>query len=145
MPHSKGSHGNTNKSKDYDKMTDAEREAIISNHKKNLDALTEANKTALEVMKNITKLQAEYMRQTFEDFAGIMKHVMKSGPQANPHDVWSHNSDKIKAQVCRAAEHNKSMAEAIANTQTKIYEIFHDRVTDASKEIAERHKKKTTH
>jgi hypothetical protein len=131
------------KIKKFAKMSSVDKEAMVHHHKKNLEALTQANTTALEVMKNITKLQSEYMRQTFEDFSGMMKQVTQAGPKVNHHDVWTHHSEKIKAHVNRTAEHGKGIAETIADTHTKIYEIFHNRASDAAKDIAKRQKKHT--
>ena len=51
------------------KMPTLDKEAMMNSHKKNMEALTEANKMAIEVMKSLAHLQSQYVKQTFEDIS----------------------------------------------------------------------------
>ena len=49
---------------------------LIEHHKKNLDALSDAQKMAVEVIKNIAQLQTQFVRQTFEEMHASMRQVL---------------------------------------------------------------------
>lgn len=66
----------------------------MASHRKNLDALTEANKMAIAVMKSIAQLQGQYLKQTFEDFSTSLKEkVEKINPKEMAEKHGSHLKD----------------------------------------------------
>ena len=54
------------------------KEAVMENHRKNLTAIQDANKMAVEVIKTIAQLQSQYVKQTFEDMNAMMREIMSS-------------------------------------------------------------------
>lgn len=131
--------------KNMPKMPQIDKETMMKSHKKNLDALNEANKMAVEVMKSITQLQSQYMKQAFEDFATMMKDFMG---KANAKDAMKESVEKhshhVKNHVTRAMEHGANITNTLAKTQKEIFEIMHNRYNEGINELNEIHNKSKT-
>lgn len=122
-----------NQFKDFVKPT-FDKDAMMQSHRKNLDALTEANKMAVEVMKSITQLQSQYVKQTFEDFSKMMKSMGQSGEQAN-------HGEAVKDQLSKAMEHGSAITNTLTKSQREIMEMMHGRFSESVEELQEMQKK----
>lgn len=128
------------------KMPGLDKEAMMRSHKKNMEALTEANKMAIEVMKSIAQLQSQYVKQTFEDMSLIMKEALSNAP-ASKEAVEKH-SIHAKAQAEKAFEHGSSITATLAKSQKEIFDLMHNRYHEGSQEFFDLHtsnKPKTKH
>lgn len=114
------------------KMPEMDREAMIKSHRRNMEALTEANKTALEVMKSIAQLQSQYIKQTFEDFASIMKDSIANPPAAK--DAVEKHTSHAKDQFTRAWEHGNAITTTLAQSNKEIFDIMHSRMSENAHE-----------
>lgn len=113
------------------------KEALMASHKKNLEALTEANKTAVEVMKSISQLQTQYLKQAFEDMTAMFRETATS--KADPKASWESHSEKMKHHISSAVEHGSAIASELLNSQKKMQEIFHKRMSEGLNEARELH------
>ncbi|WP_010302780.1 phasin family protein [Candidatus Odyssella thessalonicensis] len=121
-----------------------DKESMMLSHRKNMEALTEANRMAIEVMKSITQLQSQYVKQTFEDMASIMKDSM-AHPPASKEAVAKH-ANHVKSQVEKAVSHSKNVAGTIANSQKEIFDLMHKRYSESMSEMIDlREKNRTKH
>lgn len=128
------------------KMPILDREAMMSSHKKNMEALTEANKMAIEVMKSIAQLQSQYVKQTFEDMTSIMRDTM--GHQNSSKEILEKQSNHMKDQVQKAFDHGASITSTLAKSQREIFDIMHNRYHQGAQEtfdLQEKVTKKTKH
>lgn len=116
-----------------------DREAMMKAHRKNMEALTEANKTAIEVMKSIAQLQSQYVKQTFEDFTAIMKDAIANPPMSK--EVIEKNSARIKEQFTKAWEHGSSITNTLAKSHKEIFEIMQNRAKEGAHESLDMIKK----
>ena len=99
------------------KMTgNMDKESMMMSHRKNMEALTEANRMAVEVMKSITQLQSQYVKQTFEDFSSVMKDAGAHPPVSK--EAMTNHAGHVKSQMEKAMSHGSNVAQTLANSQT---------------------------
>lgn len=130
------------------KIPHLDREAMMNSHKKNMEALTEANRMAVEVMKSIAQLQTQYVKQTFEDMSSIMKDMFVHPPMSK--ESVEKQSDHLKNQTNKAFEHGANISATLAKSQKEIFDIMHSRYNEGAKEAFGMkddivHKMKTKH
>lgn len=126
----------------FSKMPGMDKDAVMASHKKNLEALTEANKMAVEVMKSISQLQTQYIKQTFEDMSAIMQNITSaSSSQA----TLAQHSQNVKDQLSRIMDHGTNISNTMKNGQREILDIMHNRFSEGMNEANDMfaHKKKT--
>lgn len=128
------------------KIPSLDKEAMMRSHKKNMEALTEANKMAIEVMKTIANMQSQYVKQTFEDISSIMRDAL-SHPPASKEAVEKH-STHTKVQAEKAFEHGSNITATLAKSQKEIFDLMHNRYHEGAQEFFDYHasnKPKTKH
>lgn len=127
------------------KMTgNMDKESMMMSHRKNMEALTEANRMAVEVMKSIAQLQSQYVKQTFEDFSSVMKETMAHPPASK--EAMSNHAGHVKSHVEKAMSHGSNVAQTLANSQKEIFDLMHKRYSEGMGEMIDlRDKMKTKH
>ena len=121
-----------NKSFNFDK------EAAFAKQRKNIESLTEANKMAIEVLKSISKLQSQYIRQTFEDMNEMMKDMIKIKTKED----WEKQTDKMKDGMEKATEHGKNLMGILSQSNHSIFDVMQKRAFENFEEINLNNKKK---
>jgi phasin family protein len=124
------------------KMPKIDKEAMMNSHRKNLDALSEANKRAMDVIKSISQLQSQYMKQAFDDFSSAMQDMMKI---KGTNEAIEKHSSHVKNHVSKAVEHGKNITTTLAKTQKEIFDIMRNRYKEGMDEFQEMHSKATKH
>ena len=123
------------------KKPTVDREALMSNHRKNLDAINDANKMAVQVVKMIADLQSQYVRQTFDDMNAMVRELSASKPSAD--NQWESHASKIKEAMTRAIDHSTSIANVMVKSNSeisgKMKNHFNDHL-DGMKEKANKYK-----
>ena len=114
---------------------------IIDHHKKNLEALNLANKKAAEVMKSITSLQSQFVKQAFEDF----NHIVRGPLKKKSGNDSSNNSDVIKESFHRAVDHAHAVGNLIAGSHKDIKAHVHGRFEEVKEEVKSHFAKHTHH
>lgn len=111
-----------------------DKEKVMKSHRKNIEALTEANKTAVEVLKSLTQLQSQYMKKSFEDMTSLMQGMMNPGAPRNPLEA---QTTAIKNQIDRTLEHNRAITTTLADSHQEIYKIFNNRISSGIQDVKE--------
>lgn len=115
-----------------------DKESMMKAHRRNIESLTEANKMAVEVMKNIATLQSQYIKKTFEDMSDIMKVFMKPDTSKEGMHI---KSEKVRDQMHRAFDHTSNISEIIAKTQREMFDRMCDRYEEGADELIDVTKK----
>ena len=110
----------------------------FANQRKNMESLTEANKMAIEVLKSISKLQSQYIRQTFEDMNEMMKDMIKIKTKED----WEKQTDKMKDGMEKATEHGKNLMGILSQSNHSIFDVMQKRAFENFEEINLNKKKK---
>src|SRR5271154_4346624 len=74
-------------------------QAVMSSQRKNMEALTEANKLALEGMQAVFKRQAEILKQSMEEGTAASREMTVSG---SPQDTVAKQTDLAKSAFEKA-------------------------------------------
>ncbi|RZI45405.1 phasin family protein [Candidatus Finniella inopinata] len=114
------------------KMPKIDHEAILSHHKKNLDALSDAQKMAVDVIKNIAQLQTQFMRQTFEEMQSSFKEVMQS--PASKEKLKAH-ADNVKQSLFKAVDHHSNISDIVLKSHKDVYSLVQDRFKDGAQSL----------
>lgn len=105
-------------------MQSFDKESLMKSHQRNIEALTEANRMAIDVMKSIATLQSQYIKQSFEDMTKIMRDMMGQPFDKNmdPKEVLTKQSNVMGDQVSRAFEHTSNVTSMLARSQKDIFD-----------------------
>lgn len=104
----------------------------MESHKKNIEALTQANKMAAEVMRNVTELQQQYIKQAFESMTGMMKDSLQNGVNQ---DSWKKHTEHLKEHMNRSVDHGTTIANVLTKSHKDIYETMKGRVAEHMEEL----------
>lgn len=79
-----------------------DREALLNNHKRNMEAIGEASRMAIDVMRSLGELQTQFMRQAFEDISAMAQQGISAplGP-----DAFNRQTEAMQNTFKRAQEH----------------------------------------
>jgi phasin family protein len=109
-----------------------DRDSIINNHRKNLEAMNEASKTAMDLLKSVTTLQNQYVRQSFEDLSTMMQDMMQK-PQAP--EQWEKQASRFKESVTKAIDHTSNVANIVVKTNSDFYKKAQNQAKDVFQEM----------
>lgn len=123
-----------------------DKESLMKSHQRNLEALNEATKMAMEVMKSIATLQSQYVKQTFDDMSKVMKDMMGQplNKNADPKDALKTHAGAVKDHVSRAFDHTANISNIIAKSQREMFDRMHQRYQEGASEIIDVAKKTRT-
>jgi phasin family protein len=109
-----------------------DRDAVINNHRKNLDAMNDASKTAMDLLKSVTNLQNQYTRQAFEDFNTLLRDMVQS-PQAP--EQWKKQATRLKDSMTKAIDHTANVSNIVVKTNSEFYKKAQNHAKDAFEEM----------
>ena len=108
-------------------MPKVDREQILKSHRKNLEALSEAQKMAFEVIKNIAQLQAQFVRQTFEEMNESMREVIHN---PTSREKLSAHVDTVKKSMSKAIDHHSNLSDILLKSNLDVYKLVQERFKD---------------
>ena len=107
-------------------------EAVVSSQRRNLEALGEANKLAVEGLQAVAKRQTEIFRQMMEEASHAMREMMAAG---SPEDKASRQTELVKEAFTRAIGNMRELAEMVSKSQGEAFDVINKRVTDSLDEL----------
>ncbi len=120
------------------KMPKVDREEVLNSHRKNLEALSEAQKMAFEVVKNIAQLQAQFVRQTFEEMNESMREIIHN---PTSREKLSAHVDTVKKTISKAVDHHSNLSDILLKSNLDVYKLVQKRFKDHAESL----KKRTSH
>jgi phasin family protein len=103
-------------------------ESIIASQKRNLEALTNANKLAVEGMQAIMKRQAEILRQSMEEAAAAAQTLATTEA---PQDKFGKQTEMVKDTFEKTIANMRELAEMMAKSNTEVFELLNGRISAA--------------
>lgn len=100
----------------------------MAGYQKNLEALAQANRIAVEGVQAVMRRQAEVVQQTIAELTETVKTLASAG-MAKPDPAK--NADAIKEAYTRAVAHSKELADLMQRANTEATEVLHKRVSAA--------------
>jgi phasin family protein len=105
---------------------------IIASQQKNLEALTAANKAAMEGMQAIAARQSEIMQQTMTATASAAEDLIKS---STPKEAAAKQSDLVKATFEKALADMTEIAQMVAKSNSEAGAAINKRITESLDEV----------
>lgn len=106
--------------------------AVVASQRRNLEALGEANKLALEGMQAVAKRQSEIFRQVMEEASQAMRDIMTAG---SPEDKAGRQTELVKDAFTRAIANMRELAEMVAKSQGEAFDVINKRVSESLDEV----------
>ncbi|MBK1666070.1 phasin [Rhodospirillum rubrum] len=102
-------------------------ESLIASQKRNLDALTNANKLAFEGVQAIFKRQAEILRQSVEESAQAAQDIAKA---ETPQDKIAKQTEVAKESFEKSVANLRELVELLAKSNTEVFNLLNSRVSE---------------
>ena len=107
-------------------------EAVTEAQRKNMEALSVANKTAVEGVQAIFKRQGEIMKQAMDEANAALQELQTQGvstPDA------SAQIDRVKSAIETSLTNTRELSEMMAKSQTEALDIVNKRFIDSLDEL----------
>jgi len=115
--------------------------AIIEHQRKNIEALTTANRQALEGLQAVAMRQSEILRETMDEAVAALKELSSAG---GPTEAASKQAQLLGNALEKALTNMRQLAEMAAKSNTEAFEVVKTRMTDSVEEIKQLAKKMTS-
>jgi phasin family protein len=114
------------------KVPNVDIDALLTAHRKNLEALTSANQAAFEGLQSLARRQAELVRQSFEDTTSLLNSIVS---QQTPEEKLAKQAEVTKATLERNVANLKELTEMVAQTNYQAIEFISKRVSEGLEEL----------
>ena len=117
--------------KQYD-LPGVDMDALMASQKKNLEALTQANRLALEGMQAVAKRQTEILQETMNEASKAVGVLSKAG---SPTEVAAKQAELAKDAFERAVSNMRELAEMVAKSSGEATSMMNARISATLDEI----------
>ncbi|MGE5518213.1 MAG: phasin family protein [Bacteroidota bacterium] len=107
-------------------------DSLVTSQRKNIEALTQANKLAFEGVQAVVKRQAEILRQTVDEIAQVTKDIAEPG---NPQDKAAKQTEIAKDAFERSLSNMRELSEMIAKANSEAFDLLNKRFTQNLDEV----------
>ena len=114
------------------KMPGIEVEKLVDAQRKNIEAITSANRVAFEGMQAIMQRQGEILRQSMSEASAVMQDMAAAG---TPEDRMAKQAEVLKKAFETALSNVKELAEMGAKSNTEAMETINKRVAESLDEV----------
>jgi phasin family protein len=109
-------------------------DALVASEKKNLEALTTANRAAFEGIQAVAKRQAEILQETMNETSKAVDALAKAG---SPLDVTAKQAELTKEAFERALANMRELAEMVSKANQEATNAINARISATLEEIKE--------
>lgn len=115
--------------------------ALVEHQRKNIEALTAANRQALEGLQAVANRQSEILKETMEQAVAALKDLSSS---QGPTEVASKQAELLGQALEKALTNMRQLAEMASKSNTEAYEVIKKRISESVEEIKQLARKMTT-
>jgi phasin family protein len=106
--------------------------ALLDSQRKNVEALTTANKQALEGVQSVLSRQGEMLREAMEEAQTVIKDLSASGSAG---EAASKQGELLKTAFEKAVTNMRELAEMTAKSNTAAFDTINQRVSESMQEV----------
>ncbi len=106
--------------------------SIMESQRKNLEALAEANKVAVEGMQSVFTRQAEIMNTAMQEMQSVFQELSAAG---QPQDKLADQTALVKSTVEKALVNMKELAAMAGQSNEAAFNTIHARFTESLEEL----------
>ncbi len=107
-------------------------EALMAAHKRNMDALTQANRAAMEGAQAVARRHMEIMQQTMAEITETMRALTAS---PTPQDRAAKQAELLKTAYERAVANTRELSELIKQANGEALKVLNQRFVEAVDEV----------
>lgn len=107
-------------------------DSLMASQKKNMEALTAANRVALEGMQAVAKRQAEILQETMNEASKAVDTLSKAG---SPGEVAAKQAELAKDAFERALSNMRELAQMVAKSNEEATSTINTRISATLDEI----------
>jgi phasin family protein len=108
-------------------------QAIMDAQRKNIEALTAANQTAVQGMQAVAQRQAEILSQAMNEVSSIAQQL--AGSASNPQEMTTKQAELARKAFEQALSNMRELAEMVSKSNTEAFAIINKRVTESLQEL----------
>lgn len=114
---------------------------VIEHQRKNIEALTTANRQALEGLQAVAMRQSEILRDTMNEAVAALKDLSAS---SGPTEAASKQAQLLGKALEKALTNMRELAEMAAKSNSEAFEVVKTRMTDSVGDIKQLARKMTS-
>ena len=114
------------------KLPKVDMDSIMATQRKNIEALTSANKLAFEGMQAVARRQADVMRQMMEEMSGMISDMMSAG---SPEEKVARQADLAKQTFEKILSNMKELAEMLSKSNSEAATVINARISESLDEL----------
>jgi phasin family protein len=114
------------------KMPGLDMTAVGDAQRKNIEALTAANRKAFEGVQAVAKRQAEFMQEAMSELTTAMQQMAVTG---TPEDKAAQQAEIAKAAFERAIENMRELSDMVAKANAETADLVTKRISESLDEI----------
>lgn len=107
-------------------------EAVMASQRKNIEALTVANKAAAEGMQKVTSRQAQILQETLDEATKTFANVGKTG---DPSDVAARQAELLRVAFEKALANMSELADMVTKSSNEATTVVNQRISESLDEI----------
>ncbi len=114
------------------KVPAVDTEALLDSQRKNIEAVSAANRIAFEGAQALTQRQVELMRKLMEESAAVVQQLTAAG---KPEDKLAEQADLLKQTYAQSVANIRELTEMGAKSNGEAVEVLNRRVTEGLEEL----------
>ena len=114
------------------KLPTVDMDSVMAAQRKNIEALTSANKLAFEGMQAVARRQADVMRQMMEEMSGMISDMMTTG---SPEEKVARQAEMAKKTFERILANMKELAEMLSKSNSEAANVINGRISESLEEL----------
>ncbi|KAF0097629.1 MAG: phasin family protein [bacterium] len=114
------------------KMPGVDMEAILNSQRKNIEALTAANRLAFEGVQAMMKRQTEILRQTMQEVAEATQGMTAT---TSPQEKLAKQTTLAKEAFEHAVTNMRELSEMVAKSNSEVFELLNVRLGQVIDEV----------
>lgn len=107
-------------------------DSLVTSQRKNIEALTQANKLAYDGLQAVVKRQVEILRQTVDEIAQATKDIAEPG---SPQEKAARQTELAKEAFERSLANLRELSEMIAKANSEAFDLLNKRFTQTLDEV----------
>ncbi len=114
------------------KLPSIDVDQMMASQRRNIEALTTANKLAFEGMQAVARRQADIMRQMTEEMSSMLTGMMSAG---SPEERVARQTDMAKQAYEKILASMRELGEMLSKSNTEAAEVIQKRISDSLDEL----------
>jgi phasin family protein len=113
------------------KLPGVDVDALMAGQRKNMEALTNANRDAFEAIQAVTRRQSEILKETMDEATKALEAISKSG---SPPEAAAKQAELAKVAFEKALANMRELAEMVTKSHEEAGNIVNTRISQSLEE-----------